>query len=122
MSGYAVELTATALAAIDRQVEFIAVEKQEPLGAQRWLASVWKAVGSLERFPKRTQLAAENSYKEYEVRQLAVGSQLLLLWVDDDRRKVWIIGLRGSAQRPRPEDLPHSLDELSDDEGRDRDE
>lgn len=65
---------------------------------------------SLKQFPKRARLAHENKYRVYEVRQLAVGSQLLLLWVDDDRRKVWVIGLLGGAQKPRPQDLPDLAD------------
>ena len=116
MSEYTVEVTETALTAIDKQVEYIAIEKQEPLGAERWLASTWAAVKSLKEFPKRTQLADENKHRIYEVRQLAVGSQLLLLSIDDDRRKVWVIGLRGASQRPRPQDLPSTLEELGDED------
>ncbi len=113
MSEYAVELTASARAAIAEQARYIAIEQQQPRNAERWLESVWRAFHSLERFPRRARLAAEDNYRAYEVRELAVGSQLLLFSIDDDRRKVRIIGMRGAAQRPRPHDLPSTLEGLN---------
>jgi plasmid stabilization system protein ParE len=108
MTRYAVELTESALGAITAQARYIAVETQTPVSAQCWLERIWTAVDSLELWPRRTAEAEENAYVEYEVRQLVVGSHLLLLTIDDDRRKVWIIGLRHGHRLPRPGDLPPS--------------
>ena len=47
-----------------------------------------------------------NEYFEHEVRQLVVGSHLLLFTIDDDRRTVWIVGLRHGHRLPRQEELP----------------
>jgi plasmid stabilization system protein ParE len=106
MSTYTVELTETALSAISEQARYIAIEAQAPLNAQRWLESIWDAVDSLEQFPRRGALAQEDEYLEYEVRKLVVGSHLLLFTVDDDRRTVWIVGLRHGHRLPLPEELP----------------
>jgi len=109
---YAVELTDAALAAIADQARYIAVKAKAPRNAQRWLERIWDAVDSLERWPLRAARAAEDDYLEYEVRQLVVGSHLLLFTVDDSRRTVWIIGLRHGHRLPRPRDLPPDRPEL----------
>lgn len=105
MTEYSVEITDSALAAVSEQARYIAVDANAPMNAQRWLESMWDAIASLELLPHRGSLAAENDYVEEEVRQLVVGNHLLLYSVDDDRRTVWILGLRRGQQLPRPEDL-----------------
>jgi plasmid stabilization system protein ParE len=104
MIRYEVQLTDAALAAIGAQARYIAEEVGAPLNAQRWLEQVWDAVDSLERFPRRGSMAEEDAYVEYEVRQLIVDSHLLLFTVDDEQRRVWIIGLRHGHRLPRPRD------------------
>ncbi len=106
MSNYAVELTDAALAAITAQAHCIAVEAHAPLNAERWLGRIWDAVVSLEQQPRRAAKAEEDAYVEYEVRRLVIDSHLLLFTIDDDRRKVWIIGLRHGHRLPRPGELP----------------
>lgn len=105
MTRYQVQLTDTALAAIRAQGRYIAVEAQAPLNAQRWLEQVWDAVDSLEDFPRRGVRAEEDAYVEYEVRQLIVGSHLLLFTIDEEERKVWILGLRHGHRRPHADEL-----------------
>lgn len=116
MTRYAVELTDAALAAITAQTRYIAVEAQSPTNAERWLDQVWDAVDSLDQSPHRAVRAEEDAYVKYEVRQLVVGSHLLLFTVDDDQRKVWIIGLRHGHRLPRPGELPLDSDSLHNDE------
>jgi len=105
MTQYTVELTNTALTAITEQAHYIAVEGQAPINAQRWLERVWDAVTSLEQWPRRAAMAEENAYVEFEVRQLVVGSHLLLFTVDEKQETVWVVGLRHGHRRPRPDDL-----------------
>ena len=112
MTRYAVELTDAALAAIGEQARYIAIEGRAPENAKRWIERVWDAVDSLENLPRRGARAQEDDYVSYDVRQLVVGSHLLLFTVDDDRRTVWIVGLRHAHRRPRPQDLPPQLDAL----------
>ena len=106
MTRFSVELTDAALASISNQARYIAVEAQEPENARRWLERVWEAVDSLEQWPRRTAKAEENTYVDYEVRQFVVGSHLLLFTVNDEHRKVWILGLRHGHRLPRPGELP----------------
>ncbi len=106
MTNYAVELTNAALAAIAAQAHYIAIEDQAPRSAERWLGRIWDAVGSLEQLPKRAGKAEEDAYVDYEVRKLVIDNHLLLFTIDDDRRKVWIIGLRHGHHLPQPEELP----------------
>lgn len=73
---------------------------------------------SLEQWPRRAALAEESAYVEYEVRQFVVGRHLLLFTIDDDRRKVWVIGLLHGHRLPRPSELPadpSALDQREDD-------
>jgi plasmid stabilization system protein ParE len=111
MTRYAVELTDAALAAITEHARHIAVEGQGRENAKRWLERMWDAVDSLEQSPRRAAKAQEDDYVVYEVRQLVVGSHLLLFTVDDDKRTVWIFGLRHGHRLPRPGDLPPDLSE-----------
>lgn len=94
------------MAAITAQARYIAVETEAPRIAQLWLARIWDAVDSLEQWPLRTSKAKEDDYVGYEVRQLVVGNHLLLFTVEEERRTVWIIGLRHGKRLPRPGDLP----------------
>lgn len=66
MTNYSVELTDAALAAITAQAQYIAVESQAPLNAERWLERIWDAVDSLEQFPHRAAKAEEDAYAKYE--------------------------------------------------------
>ena len=111
MTHYAVELTDAALAAITAQAHYIAVEAQAPLNAERWLGRIWDAVDSLEQFPQRAAKAEEDAYAKYEVRRLVIDSHLLLFTIDEDRRKVWIIGLRHGHRLPQSGEL--SVDQTS---------
>jgi len=106
VTNYSVEMTDAALAAITAQANYIAIEDQAPLNAERWLARIWDAVDSLEQSPRRAAKAEEDAYVEYEVRRLVIDSHLLLFTIDDDSRKVWVIGLRHGHRLPRPGDLP----------------
>ncbi|MCA9772718.1 MAG: type II toxin-antitoxin system RelE/ParE family toxin [Myxococcales bacterium] len=113
MNRYAVELTDTALAAIMAQAEYIAIERREPPSAERWLQQVWDAVDSLERLPRRCALAEEDADAPYEVRHVLVSGPALLFTIDDERRTVWVIALRGEGRLPRPEALPSSHDAIA---------
>ncbi len=106
MTRYAVELTEAALAAIDAQARYIAVECQAPLNAQKWLERIWDAVDSLAQLPHRAVRAEEDAYVDYAVFQLVVENHLLLFTVDEERGTISIIGLRHGHRLPRPSDLP----------------
>ncbi len=106
MTEYSVEITDAAFVATRKHARYIAVESQSPENAKRWLERVWDAVDSLEDWPRRAAKAQEDEFLAYEVRQFMVGSHLLLFTIDDDQRKVWVVGLRHGHRLPRPQDLP----------------
>ncbi len=117
MIEYSVEVTDAAFVAIRKHARYIAIESQSPQNAKRWLDRVWDAVDSLERLPRRAAKAHEDEFVAYEVRQLVVGSHLLLFTIDDEQRKVWVVGLRHGRRLPRPEELPEDRASLEDEAG-----
>ncbi|MHC4409894.1 MAG: type II toxin-antitoxin system RelE/ParE family toxin, partial [Planctomycetota bacterium] len=110
MSRYTVEVTETAMAAIAAQASYIAIEARAPGNAQKWLGQVWDAIDSLDLLPHRARRAEEDEYVAYEVRQLVVGSHLLLFRIDEDRKSVFVVGLRHGHRLPRPGELPTEPD------------
>ncbi len=114
MTDFSVEITDAAFVTIRKHARYIAVDSQSPENAKRWLERVWDAVDSLEHLPRLGSKAQEDEFVAYEVHQLVVGSHLLLFTIDDEQRKVWVVGLRHGHRLPRPEELPEdpaSLDE-----------
>ncbi|MFT4842152.1 MAG: plasmid stabilization system protein ParE [Planctomycetota bacterium] len=109
MKEYVVEMTASAQSAIYDHAHYIAIERQEPLSAVRWLERTLDAVRTLKTMPKRCALAEENGDVDYEVRQLLVGSPFLLLTIDDDRQTVWVFAFRGQGQPSQADSLPRHL-------------
>jgi plasmid stabilization system protein ParE len=103
---YRVELSQFACDAIYEYVRFIAIERQSPLSAERWLQKIWQAVDSLETLPHRCPLAPENEHRQYEIRMRVVGDYLLLYTVDEAAKTVQIIGFRHGHRLPRPSELP----------------
>lgn len=108
MTRYAVEVTEAALEAVEEHVRYIAVEAQAPLNAARWLDRILGAAASLEQFPKRGPLAEEDAYVGHEVRHFVVGNHLLLFSVDEERKTVWVLGLRHARRLARPGELPEA--------------
>ncbi len=106
---YRVELSQFARDAIHEYVRFIAVERQSPLSAERWLQKVWQAVDSLETFPLRCPLAPEHEHRHYEIRMRVVGDYLLLYTVDEPAKTVHVIGFRHGHRLPRLGELPKDL-------------
>ena|ERR1700722_17114466 len=103
---YVVEVTDAAFDAIRAHARYIAVERQAPINAARWLEQIWDAIDGLEEMPRQHNLAAEDAFKPYEVRRALVGNYLILFTIDDHSRKVWVIGFRHGSRLPRPVDLP----------------
>lgn len=103
---YRVDVSRLARDAIRENVRFIAIERQAPLNAERWLQRVWDAIDSLEYFPYRCPLAPENEHRPYEIRMRLIGDYLLLFSVDEPAKVVHIIGFRHGARLPRPSELP----------------
>lgn len=103
---YDVRLTAQTREAIYAQARYIAEDCGAPRNAAKWLDRIMEAIESLEKFPRRCALAAENDHRPYEIRKINVGGYLVLFTVDDDARTVTMIGFRHGRQRESPDALP----------------
>lgn len=69
-----------------------------PLAAANWYDAFWRAIESLERFPRRCRLAPEAETINTEVRQFVVGSYRVLFIVSGD--SVVVVHVRHAARRP----------------------
>ena len=99
---YDVILSSEAKQALDDHIRFIAVEKLEPINAQRWLKKALDAVDTLTVFPNRCPIAPENKFSKHTVRMLIVDKSSFLYRVDKDNRTVRVTHFFHSGM-PRPE-------------------
>jgi len=107
---YRVIISSEALDAIDLHLDYIAVEQQVPLNAERWWRKALRAVESLNQFPHRCPHAPENDYRDYDIRMLIVDNCLFLYTIDEPSTTVRVLGFRHGSQQPRPARLPkHKL-------------
>lgn len=102
---YRVIITEQALARIDEQTAYIAVEANAPLNAARWLSRVLAAADTLESMPRRCPKAPEDGHHPFEVRALNIDGFLLLFTINDDDRTVRVLNARHARQLPRPDEL-----------------
>ena len=105
MTAFRVQITNTALAAIEEQARHISEQEEDSVYATRWLQTIWDAVDSLEHSSKRSARSQESAYVEYEVRQLVVGKHLLLFTIDDLENEVVVVGIRHSHRTAHVSDL-----------------
>jgi plasmid stabilization system protein ParE len=92
MKEYRLIVSPEAYQALDGFIEYIAVDQQSPLNAERWLQKAWSRLLTLKQFPHRCPPAPENeSYRE-TIRMLIVDRCLFLYWVDEAA-----VAVRGSA-------------------------
>ncbi len=98
---YDVILSTKAKQSLDEHIRYIAVEKQEPINAERWLRKALKAVDSLSVFPNRCPIAAESKFSQHTIRMLIVDSCLFLYRVDEESRTVRVTAFfYGGMARP----------------------
>lgn len=105
---YTVFVTETTKEQIALYAQYISEVCGAPETAQRWIERVYLAIRSLDHHPSRCELAAENSYRDYEIRRLRIGRYLALYTIDETKQIVYVIGFRHGARLPRPDELPPS--------------
>jgi plasmid stabilization system protein ParE len=103
---YRVIITSEAFAGVERFLDYIAIDQQAPLNAERWWRKALAAVESLEQFPHRGSFAPENEFRSYEIRMLIVDRCLFLYTIEETTRTVRVFGFRHGSQLPRPDELP----------------
>ena len=73
---------------MDDHIHFIAIEKQEPLNAERWLKKALDAVDTLSVFPNRCPIAPESQFSRHTIRMLIVDTCSFLYHVDEANKTV----------------------------------
>jgi plasmid stabilization system protein ParE len=98
---YDVILSSEAKQSLDDHIRYIAVEKQEPVNAERWLKKALRAVDTLSVFPNRCPIAAESKFSKHTIRMLIIDSCSFLYRVDEDSKTVRVTGFfHGGMARP----------------------
>ncbi len=98
---YNVILSSEAKQALDDHVRYIAIEKLEPMDAERWLRKALDAVETLTVFPNRCPIAPENALSKHTVRMLIVDTSSFLYRVDEKTRTVRVTHFfHGGTTRP----------------------
>ncbi len=83
---------------LDSYVDYIAVEKQSPVNAERWFQKAWSRIQTLKTFPHRCPPAPEDSQFNFMVRMLIVDRCLFTYMVDEEHKVVRVFGFRHSGQ------------------------
>lgn len=81
--------------------QWILDQSKSPETAHKWFNGITRAIGSLDRNPKRCRLAPENDYFLHEIRQLLFGrrhGQYRVLFTIEENSVV-ILHIRHSARR-----------------------
>ena len=86
---------------LDGLIDYLAIDQQSTVIAERWLKKSWTALQTLKRFPQRCPPAPENNLYPYTVRMLVVDRCLFLFRVDDKTKTVRVLAFRHASQRPR---------------------
>lgn len=94
------------------QAAYIATEQDEPARAVRWLQSVFDKIDSLAQMPRKYQTAAEDEWRDYEIRRMRLGQFLLFYTIAEETKTVWVIHAKHTRQLTRPKDLPIDVEDL----------
>ncbi len=84
--------------ALGAYVDYIAIENQSPLNAERWFLKTWAKLETLKIFLHRCPPAPENDQLDFTVRMLIVDSCLFTYTVDDLNKAVRVFGFRHGRQ------------------------
>ena len=102
MTEYRVEFADEAWQAIEAQVRYIAVAKQAPENASRWVNRLMAAIDALEQIPRRFIVDPDQTRMHgIEVHRMVFERTYLVFYtVDDKRRRVNVVSFRHGAQEP----------------------
>ena len=106
---YRVIISTEALSQVEQFLDYISIDQQSPLNAERWWRKALAAVESLDQLPNRCPLAPENEFRDYTIRMLIVDRCLFLYSVLEQHKTVRVIAFRHGSREPRPEELPADL-------------
>ncbi|HEY2589843.1 MAG TPA: type II toxin-antitoxin system RelE/ParE family toxin [Tepidisphaeraceae bacterium] len=102
MTEYTVEFANEAWRAVEAQVRYIAVEKQAPENASRWLNRLLAAIETLEQIPRRFIVDPyQTQMHGIEVHRMVFERTYLVFYtVNDEQRCVNVVSFRHGRQKP----------------------
>jgi plasmid stabilization system protein ParE len=97
---YRLVISPQALEAWEGFIDYLAIDQQSPITAERWLKRSWEALQTLKRFPQRCPRAPESDLYPHLIRMLQVDRCLFLFRIDDTTTTVRVLGFRYASQLP----------------------
>ena len=89
---YTVKITQQAQEQIREIVSYIRFTLQAPETAMKMLDTLQEEIASLDQFPNRIPLTEEEPWRSQGIHRFPVKNYLVYFWVDEETKKVQIIG------------------------------
>ena len=89
---YTVKITQQAQEQIREIVSYIRFTLQAPETAMKMLDTLQEEIASLDQFPNRIPLTEEDPWHSQAIHKFPVKNYLIYFWVDEETKKVQIIG------------------------------
>lgn len=89
---YTVKITQQAQEQIREIVSYIRFTLQAPETATKMLDTLREEIASLDQFPNRVPLTEEEPWHSHGIHKFPVKNYLIYFWVDEETKKVQIIG------------------------------
>ena len=93
MEEYQIRITRQARGHLREIRSYIAKELLAPIAAKNTIAALKAEMQSLKKMPARIRLTPEQSWYGQGVRRVRVNNYYIYFWVDEENKKVQIIGV-----------------------------
>ena len=90
---YTVNITTQAQEQLKEMISYINCTLQAPGTAMKMLDTLEKEIASLAQFPNRVPLTEEEPWHSQGIHKLPVKNYLIYFWVDEEAKKVQVIGI-----------------------------
>ena len=90
---YMVKITTQAQEQLKEIIHYINYSLQAPGTAMKMLDTLEKEIASLDQFPNRVPLTEEEPWHSQGIHKLPVKNYLVYFWVDEEAKKVQVIGI-----------------------------
>lgn len=90
---YTVKITKQAQGHIREIIRYIRFTLQAPVSAMKMLDTLEQEIASLDHFPNRVPLTEEEPWHSQGIHKLTVKNYLVYFWIDEDAKKVQVIGV-----------------------------
>lgn len=90
MQNYEIEITEHAFSSLREISHYITYDLMSPQAAVNILKSIWDNINSLNSFPARIPLTAEEPWHGLEIHKMISGNYLIYFTIDEDNGKVQV--------------------------------